>query len=42
VRYKTPANEPLRFGVGGYYYDHDSTNNNTFGIDGINIPAGTR
>jgi len=41
VRYKTPANEPLRFGVGGYYYDHDSTNNNTFGIDGINIPAGT-
>ena len=40
ARYDTPQNLPVRVGIGGYWYYHVATNNNTFGIDGTNIPAG--
>ena len=39
-RYDTPQQFPVRLGIGGYYFHKVSTNNNTFGIDGLNIPAG--
>lgn len=41
ARYDTPQDERFRVSLGGYYYFHIGTNNNTFGIDGTNIPAGT-
>jgi iron complex outermembrane receptor protein len=40
ARYDSPQDFPIRVGVGGYWlYDH-SENNNVFGIDSTNIPAG--
>jgi len=40
IRYDTPRDYFLRLGLGGYHLSHDGTNNNTFGIDGSNVPAG--
>ena len=40
ARYDTPQDYFIRFSIGGYYYHKVQTNNNTFGIDGQNIPAG--
>ena len=40
ARYDTPQNLPVRFGIGGYWLYHVSSNNNVFGIDGTNIPLG--
>jgi iron complex outermembrane receptor protein len=41
LRYDSPAEYFVRVGGGGYYLDHDATNNNVFGIDGTNLPPGT-
>lgn len=40
LRYDSPSDLPIRGGIGGYYLNHDATNQNTFGIDGKNIPVG--
>ena len=40
ARYDSPQDLPVRLGVGGYWLYNHSENNNLFGIDGTNIPAG--
>jgi iron complex outermembrane receptor protein len=40
LRYDSPQDYFIRVGAGGYYLDHDASNENLFGIDGKNIPPG--